>query len=288
VNRFTLQHAAAGLAVALMLGLLTAPQPALADAFDCLIEPNQTVEVRSPVEGLIRAVYVKRGDRVSAGQALVQLESAPEQSAAEMARFRSQMKGRIESARNRLQYANKKIARVQALQKDHFSTDDALDQAEAEKLIAESELADATENRELAAREHQHALDVLNQRTLRSPFNGVVVDRMLNPGDLAESGAGRKGILKLAQVEPLRVEAVLPPQAFRKVAVGGKATVTPEVVGGRYPATVAVVDSVLDSASGTFGVRLELPNPKGVLPAGVRCSVEFQGLTGVSAKPAKR
>lgn len=274
--------------VPLVLGSLACSTQAWAEGFDCLIEPYQTVEMRSPVEGLIKGVYVKRGDRVNAGQALVQLESAPEQSSVELARFRSQMKGRINSSRNRLDYAMKKLARQLTLEKDKFATADARDQAEAEKLIAEADLAEAIENRDLAVRELQHAQDVLNQRTLRSPFNGVVVDRMLSPGDLAEAGTGRKPILKLAQIEPLRVEVVLPPQAFRKIQLGAKATVTAEVVGGRYPAAVTVVDSILDSASGTFGVRLDLPNPKGALPAGVRCKVEFTGLEGLGAKPAAR
>jgi RND family efflux transporter MFP subunit len=261
---------------------------AQAAPFDCLIEPNQVVEVRSPVEGLIRTVLVKRGDRVGAGQLLVQLESAPEQSAVELSRYRAQMSGRIGSARNRVEYSTKKLARAQELQKEQYVPADARDQADAEKRIAESELADALETQELAKRELQHATDLLNQRSLRSPFNGVVVDRMLNPGDLAESGTGRKPIMKIAQVEPLRVEVVLPLDAYKKISVGGSATVTPEGLGGQYPAKVTVVDSVFDSASGTFGVRLELPNPKGALPAGIRCGVDFPGLQGNPGKPAAK
>jgi hypothetical protein len=37
-----------------------------------------------------------------------------------------------------------------------------------------------------------------------------------------------------------------------------------------------VVDQVLDAASGTFGVRLALPNPGQQLPAGIRCKVQFE------------
>jgi hypothetical protein len=42
-----------------------------------------------------------------------------------------------------------------------------------------------------------------------------------------------------------------------------------------YTATVSVVDHVFDPASGTFGVRLALPNPGNVLPGGQRCKVTF-------------
>ena len=45
---------------------------------------------------------------------------------------------------------------------------------------------------------------------------------------------------------------------------------------------IKVVDRVLDAASGTYGVRLELPNPQGQLPGGIRCQVEFPDLGGVA------
>ena len=40
---------------------------------------------------------------------------------------------------------------------------------------------------------------------------------------------------------------------------------------------VVVVDHVVDAASGTFGVRLALPNPDHSLPAGLKCHVSFGG-----------
>jgi hypothetical protein len=48
-----------------------------------------------------------------------------------------------------------------------------------------------------------------------------------------------------------------------------------EPIAGVHPATVTVVDRVFDAASGTFGVRLDLSNPDGALPAGQRCTVAF-------------
>lgn len=261
-----------------VMAFVTVPAMAQTKSFDCLIEPNQVVEIRSAVEGQIESIHVRRGDRVKAGQILVQLESKPERSATGMAHYRAQMDGRIASARNRLDYATTKLARSEDLQQRNFVSAQARDEAKAEKRIAESELKDAMENQVLAQHDHQHSLDLLNRRTLRSPFNGVVVDRMLNPGDLAEAGTGRKPILKLAEVEPLRVEAVLPIEAYGKLKVGGRADVLPNGLGGRHTGRITVVDKVLDSASATFGVRLELPNPKGELPAGIRCRIEFPEL----------
>ena len=264
-----------------------APLAAAADPFDCLIEPNQTVEIRSSVEGLIEKVHVQRGDRVKAGQVLVQLESAAEASAVQLAKVRVEAQGRLTSAQNRLDYAEKKLERASQLHTQAFVSAQARDEAEAEKRILEAELRQAREDKEQATYELRHSQDLLARRTLRSPFNGVVLDRMLNPGDLAESGTGRKPILKLAQVEPLRVEVVLPIAAYGKIKPGASAQVMPESIGGRHPAKVTIVDSVFDSASGTFGVRLEIANPNGVLPAGIRCQVEFTDVKGLPPRGAK-
>ena len=273
---------------AIALGGLGVAPSAAANPFDCLILPNQTVELRSPVEGLIDKVLVQRGDRVRAGQVLVQLESAAETSAVQLARHRAEAQGRLASAESRLDYATRKLDRSTDLQAKNFVTAQARDEAEAEKRIIEAELRDARENKQQAALELRHAQDLLQRRVLRSPFDGVVVDRMLNPGDLAESGTGRKPILKLVQVEPLRVEAVLPLAAYGKLQAHGTADVMPEGLGGAYTARLKVVDSVFDTASGTFGVRLELPNSAGKLPAGIRCKVDFPALKGMSGAALMR
>jgi RND family efflux transporter MFP subunit len=258
----------------------------VANPYECLIEPNQTVEIRSSTEGVIEKVLVKRGDRVRAGQVLVQLESSAESSAVALAKFRSEALGRITSTENRFDYASKKFERSKELQSQNFVTAQARDEADAERRIAEAELREARENREMAIYEHRHAMDLLNRRTLRSPFDGIVMDRMLNPGDLAEAGAGRRPILKLAQVEPLRVEVVLPLAAHGKVKAKTAAEIAPEGQATRFPATVSVIDSVFDSASGTFGVRLEMPNAGGAVPAGIRCQVDFPALRGLAARTA--
>ena len=72
------------------------------------------------------------------------------------------------------------------------------------------------------------------------------------------------------------VEVILPVKMLGSVKLGMKGAVKPEApVGGMYTAKVIVVDRVVDAASGTFGVRLELPNPEYRLPPGLKCKVVF-------------
>lgn len=250
-----------------------------ADGFECLLEPWQVVEVRAAVDGIISTITVNRGDIVRRGQTLMTLQSGAEKLAVESGRYRSKMQGQVTSARNRVDYATKKLARLTDMHKENFMSAQARDEGEAEKRLAESELLSASEASELARIEWQRAQELLAQRTLAAPFAGVVVDRMLNPGDLAESGSGRKPVLKVAQIDPLRADVPLPAALFGQVRPGAKSVITAVVGGGRFNATVIGVDRVIDAASGTFVARLEVPNPQGKVPAGSRCSAVIEGVT---------
>lgn len=261
--------------VVLYWALLLPMVEVAAAGFECLVEPSQTVELRTAVDGLIDAVHVQRADRVRKGQVLVELQSRAEKVAVESARFRAEMKGQIATAQSRVAYAGKKAARADELQREKMVSVQSADEAQAELQLAQAELLAGTENRDLAQIEHQRAVEQLALRTLRSPFDGVVVDRMLNPGDLAESGSGRKPALLLAQIDPLRVDVALPDHLFGKVVAGDQMVVTLRGPGGRHNAKVRFVDRVVDAASGTFLARLELPNREGRTPSGVRCVADF-------------
>lgn len=146
------------------------------------------------------------------------------------------------------------------------------DEVNTEARLAELELAQAEANRRLQALELEQAQANLELRTLRSPIEGVVMERLVAPGELVED----KPVFVLAQTDPLNVEVIAPVALFGAIKTGMRAEVIPEApVGGSYVADVEIVDPILDAASGTFGVRLQLPNPQQRLPAGLGCQVRF-------------
>ena len=243
--------------------------------YDCLIEARQSIDVRSPVEGVIESVLVQRGELVKKGNLVATLSSGPERAALDLARSRAGMEGELKSAEARVELARKKWERADELQRQNFVSANARDEAQAEYHLALEQLRAARENRHLAELDMHRAKEVLAQRSIRSPVNGVVVEVMLRPGELMSSNQ-KNPIMKIVEIDPLNVELLLPVSQFGKVKVGQLAEVLPEEpVGGLYPARVEVVDRMLDAASGTFGVRLRLPNPGGRIPAGVKCRVRF-------------
>ena len=133
-------------------------------------------------------------------------------------------------------------------------------------------MLEAKENTKIAELEFARATAALELRTLRSPITGVVVERTAQPGEHTK----QTPILKLAQIDPLRVEVIVPVAQLGRLSVGMRAEVMPEApVNGVYAARITVVDRVVDAASGTFGVRLELPNPGYKLPAGLKCKLRL-------------
>jgi len=260
----------------LVLALLAAAVPAAAQEYDCMIEARQAIEIRSPVEAVIETVHVRRGETVKKGQLLVTLAAGPERASLALARSRAQMQGELKSAEARLDIAQKKAARARELFKQQFISENARDEALAELQLATEEVRRVRETQRLNELEARRASEVVAMRSIRSPLDGVVVEVMLKPGEFGAI-TFKDPNMKLADIDPLHVEVVLPVSQYGQVKQGQKATVMPEPpVGGRYDTTVALVDKVVDAASGTFGVRLELRNRKSEIPAGVRCRVQFR------------
>ncbi len=244
--------------------------------FDCLIEPMQAVEIGSPVGGLLDKVQVRRGDKVAKGQVVASLESRAEQAATELARLRSEAAGPTKTAETRLEFSRRKFERRKEMADDKLMSAQDSDDAEAEYKLAEAELLVARENKQLARVEYQQQSSLLSLRTIRSPFDGVVADQLLYPGEVVEPGGARKTILKLAQLDPLRVHVILPMAVFGKIKRGMSAEVMPEApIGGTYTAQVRIIDKLIDAASGTFAAFLEMRNPDLRVPAGVKCTAEF-------------
>jgi len=262
-----------------MAGALAAGIAGATD-FDCMIEPAQVIEVRSPVVGLLERVHVRRGQTVRRGDLLVTIESSVESSAASTAQYKAQTQGALAQAQAKVAATKAKAARMDELHQEEFVSSQARDDAQAEYKQAQTELLAARENAELAKLEAQQAFDQLHRRSIRSPFDGVVMDQFLFPGALVDSSDGKKPILKLAQTQPLLVRAILPFRHFPSARVGTHAKVLPEPpfnTGSlaEIDADIKTVDRVIDSAAGTFGVFLELPNAQQRLPGGIRCKLRL-------------
>ena len=246
---------------------MAAPQP-----LGCLIEPYQVAEVGSPVIGVIATLHVERGDSVRRGQPLATLRADVERAAVNVAASRAHTSAEVSAAAANAALARQKLTRAEDLVARQFLAPQALDQARAEASIADERLAQAKEARHTAVREFELAQAQLGLRTIRAPSDGVIADRYAAVGERVEE----KPVFRVAMVDPLRVEVVLPAPLFGSVKPGATIMVTPEFPGAApREARVTLVDKLVDGVSNTFRLRLSLPNPGGRLPAGLRCKADL-------------
>lgn len=248
--------------------------PARADtALSCIVKPRQTVELGAQVAGVLDEVLVGRGDHVTRGQVVARLRRDVEQVNVALNEARAASIAEIE--RRKLELANKRnvLARKRKLSKRDFASKADLETAEVEARVARQLLQEARDSREVAQIELERAKAMVGLRILRSPIEGIVTERHLAPGEFVSE---QKPVMTLTEVNPLHVEVYLPLASYGAVELGQQVPVAlQDPIGGEYMASVVVVDSVIDAASETFGVRLELPNPEGEIPAGLRCDVNF-------------
>jgi len=216
-----------------------------AKEFECLLQPNKLVDVSSPVSGILDDVSIERGDHVKKGQVIAILKSEVEQAA-------------VDLARERAEFGNRKVIRNEELIQKNLISPSEKDELETELLISRMEL--------------RQAEAVLLQRTIASPINGVVVERYLSAGEFVQDDP----IAKIAQLHPLNVEVIVPIDEIANLRKGMVGVVSPlSMVKGNYKAKIVIVDQVIDAASSTVGVRLELPNSDYKIPAGLKCRVSF-------------
>jgi len=203
---------------------------------------------------------------------LAQLEARVEEAAVRVARARAERTSDIESGEASRELGDKRRERARQLFESNALSLDQRQEVEAQATLAGLELKRAYEDRRLAAQELQRAMADLARRTIHSPVSGFVIERLMTPGEVVDE----QTILRIAQVDPLRVEAILPSDWFGRTKPGSPAEIVPEApLDEPRLAEVAIVDPIIDGASGTFGVQLLLPNSEHDLPAGLRCHVRF-------------
>lgn len=215
------------------------------DGFECMLEPNTEIEISAAVAGVISDVKVQRGDRVIQGQLLATLVSGPEQAA-------------IELAEARVEFGKRKAIRNEDLYKKELISIHEKDEMDTELQISGLQLKQAEEQ--------------LKLRKIVSPINGIVVERDKDPGEYVET----ESLLTVVSLNPLNVEVVVPAERFGTIQKGMNGEInTLGPITKTYHAKVTLIDQVIDAASGTIRVRLELNNPENAIPAGLKCYIKF-------------
>jgi len=238
----------------------------------CLIQPDSEAEIGSPVVGVVDSIMVERGDKVKKGQILARLRSHVEAASLLVAKTRAEADADVRAAEANYLYLKQQQNRSEELFEQKFISAAALEKARAETKVAEEKFAQARKQLDVWKREVDLANAQLQLRAIRSPFSGVIVERHASLGERIED----KSMFRVARLDLLRVEVVVPAAMFGTITAGMIARVTPTLPNASpLDAEIVLIDHFIDSASNTFRVRAALPNADGKIPPGSRCSVEL-------------
>jgi membrane fusion protein (multidrug efflux system) len=193
------------------------------------IEAFAEADVIAKVEGEIREVLTEEGDEVTKGQVLA----------------------RLDGDRLRLEL-NESQARLRKMQRDFERNKDLrqkglLSEGDFEKLQYDLEALQASYN--LASLE-------LDYTQIRAPINGVVSERYIKIGNTIKVG---DPLYRITGLDPLVAYLHVPEREYRQISVGQPVAINIDALAGqRIVATVTRVSPIVDAATGTFKISIEI------------------------------
>jgi RND family efflux transporter MFP subunit len=231
-----------------------------------------TAQVAARVMGTVTSVLVREGDAVKAGQVLVTLderELAERRSAAraavdEAAHARGEAASGVAAAQAQADVMSKTYERYVMLRDKKSVSPQEFDEVEAKRRAALEALAGAkAKERQAASMGNRAQAELRAMETVAgyarvtSPFSGVVVRRMVDPGAMAAPGVP---LVVVEDTSRYRIEVTLDAAEAAGVQRGSKARVELDALPGKsFSGTLAEIEAGAETASHTVRARIELP-----------------------------
>ena len=258
--------------------------------------PYQEIEMHAKVSGYVRKINVDIGDRVKTGQVLAVLE-VPEL----MAQLQGAGAG-VRHSQQEVQRMQNEVTRDQAQYAALHANAVRLEQANQTRpgLIAQQELDDAQAKDRAAAAQVESAKSALSaaeqqlevsQATntqvsamsdytrIVAPFDGVVTWRYADTGALVQAGTSNSNsapVVKLEQVNVLRLRIPVPESLAATVSIGQPADVLVSATGEHFTGKVTRFTDALDRTTRTMQVEIDVPNETYKLQPGMYANVALQ------------
>lgn len=204
------------------------------------IEAHEEAEVVAKVGGEVREIFVEEGDVVRKGDVLA----------------------RLDGDRLRLEVAEAE-ANLRKLERDY----NRFKELSAKGLVAKNTAENAQYDLEALQASYDRARLELSYTTIRAPIDGVVSARFIKVGNTITAN---DPTFRVTDLDPLIAYVRIPEKEFRKLATGQKAEVVVDALGGdRLAGTISLISPTVDPQTGTFRVRVEVPDESSRLKPGM-------------------
>jgi len=230
---------------------------------------RERIEISPRFLGVVKWIGVKKGDPVTNGQVVVLLDDAEYQ-----ARVNEAI-GRRENARATAAQAELDFARVSELLKTDIESKKSFDDARLQVDGSRAALKASEGAYELAQ-------TYLDWCTIRSPIDGVVLEKLVDPNELVvpQSFGGGRGpstaLIAVADPKDLQVEIDVNEADLSKISLSQKCRVSPEAYPDKnYEGVVVEIAPEADRAKGTLQIKVQILKPDRFLTPQLSAKVEF-------------
>jgi HlyD family secretion protein len=219
--------------------------------------------------GVVQWLGVKKGDPVTKGQVLARLDDR-------------EYKAKLLNADGTLAAAKVAVEKAQlAYQRAHNLTQNRIGSQESDDA-ARLDLDNARASLQQAQGARDEAQTYLDWCVIRSPIDGVVVEKLVNPDELVMpqsyggSGGPSTALLAVANPRDLQVEIDVNESDLSKLALNQKCVVTPEAYPDRkYNGHIAEIAPEANRAKGTLQIKVQIHDPDHFLTPELSAKVEF-------------
>lgn len=198
---------------------------------------NRDVRVAAEESGVIRDIYVDRGDRVAQGDSIAKIDDRVLTAQVAQARAAADLAAQTWERRRRL-WEDDRIGSEIAYLEARFQAQQSAANLEALELR-------------------------LARTVIRAPFAGVLDERFVDVGAMVSPGTA---VARLVDLNPIKVFAGVPERYAADIRVGDQAMLDFEQLGGeQYAARIRYVGATVNPENRTFPVEVELQNPRGLV-----------------------
>lgn len=231
------------------------------------LAPKFQAEVKTEYSGTVSEVLVTEWVRVAKGTILLRFDAREAEAAAAAAR------AGLLSAEVGMNRARRELERTMKLKEAGLATPQNLDDARTASEAAEAQLAAA--RAQMAISETK-----LEKTVIRSPLDGVVASRTVNPGDFIENMGSPKPMLRIVDNRRLDLTVSVPSSRLSAVRLGQAVSFTTDAVPGRtFTGKVGFINPAADESSRTVKIVAAVDNPDETLKSGLFAKGEI--VTGV-------
>ena len=211
-------------------------------------------EIAAEVDGRVTELLVEEGSAVGAEDPILLLDPAKRR--LELA----SAEARLNEALAQVENDGRQVARQRELFEKRIASRSSLDEAETALRLAEAK-------REAALAALGVARRALQEATVRSPFDGLVVERKVSLGEYVRQG---EPLVEVVSLDPIEVEFRIAEVDSSFVKPGQSVDVTVAPYPDRtFPAKVTVISPTIDPRSRTLRVKAALDNEERLLRPGL-------------------